>query len=131
MARPKHQKESLENIGVKVEPALKKAIEDESSALRIAAGTYARQLIILGWQSRHGAPVTQNPREIILINWFNELPIPEQENLLTIAEALHKKHASRLSSLLPAIPTDPTFKVLPPGPVMKAYTRESKKGGNR
>ena len=95
MARPtntKKGKESLENVGVKVDPSLKKAIEEESSALGVTAGTYARQLLITGWQARHQAPIAKNPRELILIELFNDLPIGEQENVVAMVEALHKKH---------------------------------------
>jgi hypothetical protein len=100
MARPKNadkKKESLENIGVKVDPLLKRAIEDESGSLRIAAGTYTRQLVELGWQIRHELPIAKNPREQILLSWFNELPIGEQENVMAMVEALHKKHGQKTS----------------------------------
>ena len=95
MARPtntKKGKESLENVGVKIDPSLKKAIEEESSALGITAGTYARQLLMTGWQVRHQAPISKNPREQILIDLFNDLPIGEQENVVAMVDALHKKH---------------------------------------
>jgi hypothetical protein len=133
MSRPKNHKESLENLGVKVDPTLKKAIEDESKALRIAPGTYTRQLVILGWQCRHGAPVAQNPRERMLMDWFNELPIIEQETLLTITEALYKKHARKSAESLnsiPPIPTEHRLPIPPPGPVT-ASIREPKKGGRK
>ena len=90
----------LENVGLKVDPSLKRSIEEESSALGITAGTYARQLLITGWQSRHQMPIAKNPRESILLGWFNELPIAEQENVLAMVEALHKKHVKEASKIV-------------------------------
>lgn len=93
-------KESLELLGVKVDPALKKAIEDEGDALGIPMSTYARQILIVGWQSRHETSIAKNPREQILVAWFNELPIGDQETVLTMVEALHKKRGQRTTGKL-------------------------------
>jgi hypothetical protein len=91
MPRSKANKASLENLGVKVEPSLKRAIEDEGKALGIAPGTYSRQLVVLGWQARHNAPVSKNPREQMLINLFNELSVEDQERVLAIVQALQRQ----------------------------------------
>ena len=103
-------KDSLELLGVKVDPALKAAIETEADALGIAMSTYARQLLITGWRSRHEAPVAKNPRELILTELFNNLPLSEQENVITMVEALHKKHAKgALSPISRVVERNPTL----------------------
>ena len=129
-------KESLELLGIKIEPALKKAIEAEGNALGIPMSTYARQLLITGWQLRHEAPVSKNPREAILLDWFNDLPIREQENILAMVKALHKKHVSAYSISETPQPADPIpitpSKSLPAGRITASiYDRSSKKGGRK
>src|SRR5262245_20956449 len=95
MARPrKPEKELLENLGLKITPALKAAIERESEALEITPGTYARQLLQIGWRAREGAPVAKNPREQKLIDAFNAMPINRQEDILAIIDALQIKDRS-------------------------------------
>lgn len=90
--KEKDVKESLELMGIKISSGLKDAIEKESDSLQIKPGTYARQLLILGWKSRHEAPVAKNPREQILIDRFSELPIDQQEDVVAIVETLYKKY---------------------------------------
>lgn len=133
-------KDSLELLGIKIDPALKRSIEDEGNALGVPMSTYARQLLIIGWQARHNAPISKNPRESILIGWFNELPIDEQENVLLITEALHRKHATAHAPTLPApdntptqIPASELLKTIANGAPVKASRtgRPSRKGGRK
>lgn len=51
MARPKKE-ESLQNIGLKAAPEIKAAIEAKAKEIGISAGTYARQLLLKGWEMR-------------------------------------------------------------------------------
>ena len=121
-------KESLALLGVKIDPALKSAIEDEGNALGVPMSTYARQLLITGWQSRHNAPISKNPRESILLEWFNDLPIREQENVLIMVEALYKKHVLNKPILHDTpIPTEQ----IDPLAAMIATGHMAKKGGKR
>jgi len=134
MARPTNTrkgKESLENIGVKIDPALKKAIEEESNALGITTGTYSRQLLITGWHSRHNAPIAKNPREQILIELFNELPINDQEIVLAIIEAINNRARTAPEPLEDEpIPRRSIDKSLLTSS-MTASIYERKKGGNQ
>lgn len=99
MSAGKKDKELLELIGIKISPTLKQAIEEESKALEIPPSTYARQLLSLGWRTRHEAPVAKNPREQIMIDRFNELPMHKQEDIMVIMEALRDKHLEDLKRI--------------------------------
>lgn len=92
MSAGKKEKQSLALLGVKITPALKEAIEEAGEALGIAPSTYARQLLMIGWRSRHEAPVEKNPREQVLVDRFRELPVTAQEDIVAMVKALHQKY---------------------------------------